>query len=135
MSPENTKKLYDKYPKIFAQKDLTVQQSCMPWGFECGDGWYWLIDNLCDTMQRYINSNKKEQVEATQVKEKFGTLSFYTTGSNRLIDGMLWLAEDLSGGICETCGSTKDVTQTSGWIKTICKECLNKKEKKDGGNN
>jgi len=132
MNPENTKKLYDKYPKIFAQHNLTIQESCMPWGMECGDGWYWLIDNLCDCIQGYIDSNKHlklQQLEATQVKEKFGTLSFYTSNADEMMRGMVWLTEHMSADTCEGCGSTKDVTQTKGWIKTRCKKCM---EEEDG---
>jgi len=128
MSPENTKKLYEKYPKIFKQHKDSMQTTAMCWGFECGDGWYWLIDNLCDCIQGYLDSNSKhlklDQVEATQVKEKFGTLSFYTNFENETSGGMVWLAENMSANICELCGSTKDVTQTKGWIKTRCKKCM-----------
>lgn len=126
MNPENTKKLYEKYPKIFKQKDDSIKHSCMPWGFECRDGWYWLIDNLCETIQGYIDANKKPQVEATQVKEKLGTLSFYTTGGSRLVMGMIWLAGHMSSNICEVCGSIEDVTQSKGWIKIRCKKCWEK---------
>jgi hypothetical protein len=27
----------------------------MCWGFECGDGWYNILDNLCETIQNHIN--------------------------------------------------------------------------------
>ncbi len=130
MNKENTKKLYEKYPKIFAQKDLTIQQSCMPWGFECGDGWFDLIDKLCDALQFHTDRNNYSQVEATQVKEKFGTLSFYTNGIDDYLRGYISFAELMSASICETCGTNQNVTQTKGWIKTICKECLEKKEEK-----
>ncbi len=93
-----------------------------------GDGWYWLIDQLCECIQSYIDANKKDQIEATQVKEKFGTLSFYYHGGDEMISGMVWLAENMSGSICETCGSTENITQTKGWIKTICKKCLEKEK-------
>ena len=39
-------KLYEKYPKIFGEKDLPASQTCMCWGISVGDGWYWLIDNI-----------------------------------------------------------------------------------------
>lgn len=129
MNKENTKTLYEKYPKIFAQHKLTIQQSCMPWGFECGDGWFDLIERLCDSLQFHTDKNNYPQVEATQVKEKFGTLSFYTSGADEYLSGYINFAESMSATICETCGSNQNVTQTKGWIKTICKECLDKKEK------
>jgi hypothetical protein len=127
MNRKNTEKLWSKYPAIFAGKDRSIQESLIPFGLECGDGWYWLIDNLCDCMQRYIDSNNVDQVEATQVKEKFGTLSFYTYGGDDMTSGMVWLAESMSGEICEMCGSTENVTQTKGWIRTVCNNCVKEK--------
>jgi hypothetical protein len=130
MKKELQDKLYAKYPKIFVQRKLSIQQSAMPWGFECGDGWYWLIDQLCECIQSYIDNNKIPQLEATQVKEKFGTLRFYTNISEDNIAGMIWFAEYLSAYICENCGSTEEVSQTTkGWIRTLCATCLNKNSK------
>jgi hypothetical protein len=131
MSPENTKKLYEKYPKIFAQKDLTIRESCMPWGFECGDGWYMLIDKLCECLQFHIDKNSHPQVEAVQVKEKFGGLRFYTNNADEYLTGHIDFAESMSMEICEVCGSTKDVEQTKGWIKTICTKCAGRKDHGD----
>ena len=122
-------KLYTKYTKIFKQRKLSIQESAMPWGITTGDGWYWLLDMLCGQIQSYLGGNgrpKITQVEATQVKEKFGTLRFYYIGGDDKIDGMIWLAEYMSSSICEECGSTKNVKQRgTSYIKTLCEECEN----------
>ena len=123
MNKEHTQYLYDTYPKLFRQKDSDMTVTCMCWGFECGDGWFWLIDRLCESIQSYIDCNHKEQVEVVQVKEKYGTLSLNISGSGDYVYGMIELAESMSASICEACGSTDGVTQTEGWIKTRCKEC------------
>ena len=61
---------------------------------------------------------------AVQVKEKYGTLRFYTNGSfSEECDAYITFAELMSGKICETCGTTKDVFQTEGWIRTTCPSC------------
>lgn len=125
------KKEYDdylvaKYPKIFANRNKSEMESCMYWGFEHGNGWFWLLDRLCKSIQGYIDNNPHlniSQVVADQVKEKFGSLSFYYSGGDKRIDGMVSLAENMSEYICEKCGSTKEVGQTKGWITTLCKEC------------
>jgi len=129
MTPKLEQKLFKKYPKIFRQKDLSMQETCMCWGIDCGDGWYWLLDQLCHTIQNYLKHNthlKLPQLEATQVKEKYGGLRFYTNYSDRLIDGMIWLAESMSYHICESCGSTDNVRLTKGWIKARCADCMQK---------
>ena len=61
------------------------------------------------------------QVTLDQVKEKFGTLRFYYSGGDDVIDGMVRMAESMSSVTCEECG--KPGTSTGGgWIKTVCVE-------------
>lgn len=123
-------KLFKKYPKIFRQKDLPETESCMCWGIMTADGWYWLIDNLCDCIQWHVDHNNAPQIEAVQLKEKFSKLRFYYEGGDELIHGMVWFAEHLSGMICEECGITDDVSRnTEGYIRTLCSKCRKKMAK------
>jgi hypothetical protein len=98
----------------------------MCWGFECGDGWFPILNQLMGNIQHHIDwKNRTEevvpQVVLQQVKEKFGTLRFYYSGGDDYISGLVSMAESMSGIMCETCGNPG--TRTSGgWIKTACKE-------------
>ena len=76
MNRENTNNLWEKYPIIFSGRYLSLQESLIPFGFECGDGWYNLIDELCEDITTLIG-DKDITVIAIQVKEKFGGLRFY----------------------------------------------------------
>lgn len=123
MKQELQEQLYKKYPSIFAKKDLTIQQSCMAWGVECGDGWYDLIDKLCADLMD-LNSS----VVATQVKEKFGCLRFYADIENPISEknsDLIWeriyKAEMDSETICEVCGK-KGKIRAGGWLRSLCKE-------------
>jgi hypothetical protein len=124
MRDELDQQLCEKYPLIFADRNKSVMETCMCWGFEHGDGWYPIIDSLCANIQNHIDwQNRQEekvpQVVATQVKEKFGTLRFYYNGGDDVIDGMVRMAESWSAVACEECGAPG--TQNSqGWIKTLC---------------
>lgn len=126
MKDELQQQLYDRYPKIFAQRTLPITESCMAWGIEAGDGWFMLLDALCRFLQYDTDHNGYPQVVATQVKEKFGGLSFYTEGADVRQDTAISFAEALSYRICEVCGSTQDVQQTGGWIRTLCGACRSK---------
>jgi hypothetical protein len=106
LNTELEQKLFAKYPKIFVSIDKSPQESPMAFGLEVGDGWYNLIDVLCEALTCTYstgifidkedgerlgikpNINKEgepayyiivnaPQVVASQVKEKFGTLRFY----------------------------------------------------------
>jgi hypothetical protein len=61
------------------------------------------------------------QVVVTQVKEKFGTLRFYYNGGDDIIDGMVRMAEGMSGCTCEECGKPGG-RRGGGWIVTLCDE-------------
>jgi len=122
-----TKQLYEKYPVVFGQHKLPMTETAMCWGFDCGDGWYNIIDCLAFLIQRENERLKEEDrnvtIQATQVKEKLGTLRFYTNYSTGYTSGAIHMAEAISGCICEVCGSTDGVSQTEGWIHTLCKRC------------
>lgn len=138
MKLELQKKLYKKHPHIFEQKDLPMSQTCMCWGIDTGDGWYDLINCLCFVIDNYMENEQSQAklekrkpcdyIQAVQVKEKFGGLRFYINYNLPEISGAISMAEQMSYYICENCGSTETVTQTQGWIKTLCKECLAKEE-------
>ena len=193
MKTELQNKLLQKYPQFF-QSDLKIYTGEKPmkeevqellkqeemvipiqFGFECGDGWYMLLDELMgeiDNHLKNVNRNNKNKfkyqwmwklqtylrrkyksktkmyafaewiyekaprkklpevtIRIDQIKEKFGGLRFYYTGGDDVVDGMASLAESLSYKICEACGTTKGVGQTSGWIYTVCWDCRQKNER------
>lgn len=116
-------------PMIEEVKELVDQKEIIlpiQFGIECDDGWYFLIDNLMNSIQNYCKNNNIEPINITQIKEKWGGLSFYYYGGDKMIDGMVWLAEHMSYHICEECGSIKNVSQTKGWVKTLCEDCMKK---------
>ncbi len=126
MNKELQNKLYNKYPKIFRQKNLPMTQTCMCWGLECGDGWYDILDRLCEKIQNYVDATGCSQVEASQVKEKFGTLRFYTHGGDETTEKFVDEVVEETYNICELCGSKEDIQPTTGWIQYLCSGCRKK---------
>jgi len=100
--------LCQNYPLLFRDRHASMQETAMCWGLECGNGWYELIDALCAQIDRHLQACFDEgdrfNVKVVQVKEKFGTLRFYAAGEDDFISGLIWMAEALSGILCETCG-------------------------------
>ena len=134
MKQELDELLCKRYPQMMVNRDKSMMETCMCWGFACGDGWFNILDQLMGNIQHHIDwKNKKEevvpQVTLDQVKEKFGTLRFYYTGGDDVIDGMVTMAESMSGVTCEECGSPGK-RGGGGWITTLCKPCEELKEKK-----
>lgn len=147
MSPELDKKLCEKYPELFRDRHGDVTKTCMVWGFECGDGWYSLIESICEYLmadvnrlkarigyqyygEEYREEFKQQLIEAeknipvvAQVKEKFGGLRFYVHGATEEHYNYIEFAENFSYRICEECGTTHDVmTYNCGWMKTLCSQ-------------
>ena len=89
--------LFKDFPKLFKQKDLPKERTCMCWGIETPDEWYDIIYKLCLTIQNYIDWNEAKQIEFTQVKEKFGSLRVYYNNQDRWIDGAIAMANSMVG--------------------------------------
>jgi hypothetical protein len=182
MKQELDKLLCEKYPKMMVNRNKNMQETCMCWGFECGDGWFNILDQLMGSIQHHIDWKEKQrnwaikynematqakagnfelfeedmkalpndhykekrlaeivagdfrevpksipQVTLDQVKEKFGTLRFYYSGGDDYIDGMVSLAESLTGVTCEGCGNIGE-RRGGGWVHTYCGTCEEKRE-------
>lgn len=96
----------------------------MVFGFECGDGWYNLLNTLCRDIKKI---NKDPNFIVSQVKEKYGTLRFYYYGGSDKIGDLIDKAEGESAKICETCGTRRDVKRRNdGWVTTLCLVCYEK---------
>jgi hypothetical protein len=119
MRKELDRALCAKYPEIFRDRYGDARHTSMCWGFDCGDGWYNIIDSACAVIQHHINSGNSTQVVATQVKEKYGTLRFYLDREDEFISAVIAMAETMSGVTCETCGSP-GTTRGRGWVRVLC---------------
>lgn len=72
---------------------------------QCGDGWFDLIDVLCQQLQHDTEQAGAPQVLASQVKEKYGGLRFYADSGSDRQWAMIELAEALSERVCDACGA------------------------------
>ena len=144
MNEELEKQLYELGPTLYQEKDLPMTQTCMCWGFECPSSWFELLKELTNKLESINNKYKgKYECVAQQVKEKYGSLRFYS-GIKILIenptDDEIKLAykideqfqeavndaENKSAKICCICG--KPATKTSsGWIAHYCDDCAEKR--------
>jgi len=124
MKRELDQLLCQRYPKMMVNRNKSMIETCMCWGFECGDGWFNILDQLMGSIQHHLDWKNKnslvvDQVTLDQVKEKFGTLRFYYSGGDDTIDGMVRLAESMTSVTCEECGNPA-TQSSSGWITTLC---------------
>lgn len=69
MNRKLDKHLCEKYPKIFANRNGDMTTTAMCWGFECGDGWYNIIDVLCGNIQHKIDYENKKRTDAIKFNQ------------------------------------------------------------------
>ena len=157
MTPELDQHIREQYPLIFSQNcEMSI-----------GDGWFDIIDLLCNNIQYHIDNTVRqrqyaiewnkdvndpdydwsvkasyikreerevpelvEQVVATQIKEKFGTLRFYYDGGDDYIHGLDSMAASMTSRICEECGKPGKIRE-GGWLKTLCDEHAQEREMKN----
>lgn len=129
MTPKLEALLFEKHKQILRGKNLSVKENLMPFGFECGDGWFTLIDELCSVIDWILECHEEiKGFIVLQVKEKFGTLRVYVSTEPDAIHGAIMLAEAMSSKICEQCGNPGK-TAGKGWIRTECDTCRDVREK------
>jgi hypothetical protein len=56
--------LCKKYPKMMVNRSKDMKETCMCWGFECGDGWYNLLNQLMGNIQHHIDWKRKQRIYA-----------------------------------------------------------------------
>jgi hypothetical protein len=80
-----------------------------------GPGWHDIVSPLIDLCE-------KEGIEIVQIKEKFGSLRFYTEGNSFVLDNAICVAEAVSETTCESCGQPGTI-KGPGWLKCVCDKC------------
>lgn len=63
MRKELDELLCEKYPRIFKDRHAPMTHTAMCWGFDCGDGWFNIIDSLCSNIQNHIDRRRKARID------------------------------------------------------------------------
>ena len=110
----------------------SIQNTLIPFGLMCGEGWFKLIDELCGKIEKIIDTKYPEYktgdnpFEVLEVKEKFGELRFYTNYSNEEIENLIEEYTEKSLHTCEECGKEGKLRKKDGWLMVLCDKCYKK---------
>lgn len=115
MNPDLDARLVTAFPSLYRDRDASLMVSLMPFGFECGDGWFDIIRRLSERLEPL-------GAVATQVKEKYGTLRFYIFGGGDAADAAIDEAERESETTCEICGEPGRLIGEC-WFSVRCERC------------
>jgi hypothetical protein len=114
--------LVAKYPSFFRDYKGDMQETCMAWGMEHGDGWHKLFSELNERIAQYLSTHKNPpDFYWSQVKEKYGTARWYYNGGDDIISDLVDFYEGATVHTCETCGEGGKL-RGKGWLYTSCNE-------------
>lgn len=92
--------------------------------YECGLGWHKIVNEALDAIKEYGNANSSyDNIEALQVKQKFGGLRIYLSDYNDYIDGVICMAERMCLQTCESCGRKGALNHRGSYVATLCRNC------------
>jgi hypothetical protein len=91
MRQELDQLLCEKYPKMMVNRDKDMKETCMCWGFECGDGWYNILNQLMGNIQHHIDWKEKQRNWAIKYNEmaaqaKAGNFDLFEEENKSLTD-------------------------------------------------
>jgi hypothetical protein len=91
MKQELDKLLCEKYPKMMVNRNKDMKETCMCWGFECGDGWFNILDQLMGSIQHHIDWKEKQRKWAMEyngmaAQAKAGNFDLFEEANKSLTD-------------------------------------------------
>jgi len=127
MRSELELKLVNDFPLLYnSYYTGDIRETLLPFGFECGDGWYNLLYELSTKLNELFLQFPEEENRpiVIQIKEKYGALCYYISwGTDEMFD-LIVAAEKKSLKTCEQCGKPGETKKVRGWYTTICFDCF-----------
>lgn len=132
-SIEKNKELIEKYPWLLPHNRWTdkvdekydysyTELDAMP------DGWLNAFgEDMCEEIQQALNElgEQANTFRIMQIKEKYGSLRFYTNWNTSKISNIIHKYEQISRYTCIKCGAPA-TRVTTDWISPWCDECAKK---------
>ena len=102
MREELRQRLFDAYPRLFALSHGGQNLLPLDRRIDCGDGWFPIIDALCEALQWELDRDGTPQIVVARIKNKLGAMSFQALGPRTdWQGGMIHMAAMLSQRIAE----------------------------------
>lgn len=133
MTKEENKKIVEKFPFLLPRNRYTgavvpdydysyTEYDAMPEGWRKAFG-----IKMCEEIQKELDKSPslKEQYCITQIKEKYGSLRWYSNFYTTEIEKIIQRYENISKRTCICCGAPATKIST-GWISPYCNKCAEK---------
>lgn len=122
------KKLIKKYPWLKPYNVLTGKtwkdyRYETTWADDLPRGWRKAFGDMMFEEIDKVLKQTNTTIYIEQIKEKYGQLRFYFSGTSELHD-IVEKYSTLSGNICIKCGKPDVPMLDTGWICPVCQECF-----------
>lgn len=131
-SVEENKKLIERYPFLLPRNRWTDK---VPDDYDYTwteidafpSGWYKVFgeEMLEEIREDCIKNDYLDKLRILQIKEKYGTLRFYTGAIpvESKIFKIISKYEEMSAHYCMVCGAPAETSDIGWWLVTLCDEC------------
>jgi len=110
--------LAQRWPALFGDEDRPPDGGPTHLGCDHGDGWYGLVDALCEVLARRA-ARGGLRTRVLRTKEKRGSLRVHACDLDEFGRGAVDLAEELSLRTCEATGMPGRLRVRRGWYRTV----------------
>ena len=101
MDSQHTEQLYERFPELYRERTAPLKSSGMAWGFQCGNGWYKIIYEMSQKIQK-LSVGGEFAPAITQVsKHEDGTLHVEARNITPPIQDVIATAREASRLTCE----------------------------------
>jgi len=129
MDSQKTNELYEKFPHLYRERTAPLESSHMPWGFQCGDGWYKIIYEMSKKIDKISPEGEHAPAISLVSRHEDGTLYVAVSNITPPVADIVTSATEQSRLTCEFCAYTPAFLRTTkgphkGHI--ACGRCLRK---------
>lgn len=97
--------------------DIERNNMLAKYAYSSYPGWKCLIEPLVDICNA-------SGISIMQIKEKFGSLRFYTSGDSLELQSAYKASESQSGHLCPSCGKDgQEIRNRNGYWTSLCTDC------------
>ncbi len=122
-------KLYERFPDLYRERTAPLESSNMPWGVQCGNGWYKIIYDLCNKITKIAPEGEHSPAISQIARHDDGTLYVDVRNVSPPIADLVATAREASRLTCEYCSYSpaflRDVKQDRKQ-HIACGRCVNK---------
>ena len=103
MDSQKTNHLYERFPHLYRERTAPLESSKMAWGFQCGDGWYKIIYEMSQRIEKLSGDNEFAPAITEVSRNEDGTLHVDARNLSPPVADIIATAREQSRLVCEFC--------------------------------